>query len=115
MSAITGRTTTKLITFGELFETFSCVEGDVVNGIEDLILGAHPMPPLFVVWTKWGKYIPMGQYTTNMLHTAFHLYVNSSIPYHRRKIAGYSITMVVLEPGEFQDDVIQSYKLANIL
>ncbi|MCK9371224.1 hypothetical protein M0R04_15030 [Candidatus Dojkabacteria bacterium] len=116
MSAIIGRTTTKQYTIGQLFDLYPCSHiGTFIPAFEELLLGSHPLPPMFAKQASGGNCSLLGEYSINLLYSAFKLYTETDIPHHRRRIAAASITMVIAERGQYQNEVILAYQDAKLI
>ena len=116
MNINNGRTTLRRYTFGDLFGMFSVDHiGEEVPEYIDIISGNHPLPPITLIQQKGGNYQLIGSYSINLLHTAFQGYIKNNIAYHRRRIAGYVIEAIIIEPSSYQEDVVSTYKKAGLL
>ncbi len=62
-----------------------------------------------------GNNILLGEYSINLLYSVFKLYTETDISHHRRRIAGTTISMVVIERDQYQNEVISAYEAANLI
>lgn len=121
MNVSKGRTTVKQFTFSEIVNMIVNGQlkepnvGELNMSIKELVESEHPLPMIYFKMDKDGKYELVGKTSHDIIQTLGCLCLIASISSMVRKYTKCLLTVIIFEPNEHQDSVIEVYTEAGFL
>ena len=89
--------------------------GNFINGLEDIILGSHPIPEIYVKQDNKGLYTLIGERSRDILFTIDRIQEAQTIPHRQRKCKQCELHVVVFLPSVGQNELIEQYINAGFI